>query len=423
MASTTSATDELRTQWMNPGDIFSLLLIVGGDVVQKAAARLAGVRIFGVHLSPVAFSFGWVAYGFMTLASALGHQKLMPEGEIPIKVIDCDTGYDRDNQAWVLSRLLRDREEKRINMFQRQANPPRNSAGTVDSTGEVSLLIDIFTLNDSDGPTSDPFWWFCWFIIICQQSLGIAAWARFGSWSIFMITIIGTILSVATASLPQWIKEKWPSRRVSSRHGKKVALTRGNGHRYIMLILCRQHSWDLEAMAAARPADIPITRWILGIFAVLWVLLLITVTGIKQYTWFLIGVGGLGMLQNVLAAALPCSSASLGININNTPDQTIVGYRYDKQIKDNLKDNEWATYNSLGAQNPSDAETEYYRRHGPEEVRDVMGAIMELEKYHQKAGASLLPIFFPGNLDYEPGFNINREIHFWRFASTAQPRP
>jgi hypothetical protein len=51
--------------------------------------------------------------GFMTPASALGHQKLTPEAEIPIKVINCDTGYDRDNQSWVLSRLLRDREERR----------------------------------------------------------------------------------------------------------------------------------------------------------------------------------------------------------------------------------------------------------------------------------------------------------------------
>ena len=69
---------ELLAQWQNPGDIFSLLLIIGGDIIQKAIARLAGVRLMGVHVNPVAFSFGWVAYGFMTLASALGHEKLMP---------------------------------------------------------------------------------------------------------------------------------------------------------------------------------------------------------------------------------------------------------------------------------------------------------------------------------------------------------
>lgn len=46
--STTEA--DLRGQWGNPRDILSLLLLVGGDVVQKAIAQLVGqhqVRPFG----------------------------------------------------------------------------------------------------------------------------------------------------------------------------------------------------------------------------------------------------------------------------------------------------------------------------------------------------------------------------------------
>ena len=48
----------LRDQWHNPSDIFTILLIIGGEVVQIAIAQLcAGPVSF---LAPVTFSFGWV---------------------------------------------------------------------------------------------------------------------------------------------------------------------------------------------------------------------------------------------------------------------------------------------------------------------------------------------------------------------------
>lgn len=47
---------ELSDQWKNPADVFSILLILGGDVVGRALAQLAGNRI-----TPVTFSFGrWI---------------------------------------------------------------------------------------------------------------------------------------------------------------------------------------------------------------------------------------------------------------------------------------------------------------------------------------------------------------------------
>jgi hypothetical protein len=45
--------DELSSQWKNPGDVFNVLLIIGGDVVARALAQLVGGR-----LTPVTFSFG-----------------------------------------------------------------------------------------------------------------------------------------------------------------------------------------------------------------------------------------------------------------------------------------------------------------------------------------------------------------------------
>lgn len=74
---------EIKAQWQNPGDIFSLLLLVGGDSVQKAIARLVGVPYklpftkAKIYVTPVAFSFGWVAYAFMSLSSVIGESKLM----------------------------------------------------------------------------------------------------------------------------------------------------------------------------------------------------------------------------------------------------------------------------------------------------------------------------------------------------------
>lgn len=45
--------DELREQWIQPSDVFSVLLLLGGDVVSRALAQLAGGPI-----TPVTFSFG-----------------------------------------------------------------------------------------------------------------------------------------------------------------------------------------------------------------------------------------------------------------------------------------------------------------------------------------------------------------------------
>lgn len=44
---------EFSEQWKHPSDVFSVLLILGGDVVARALAQLVGSRF-----TPVAFSFG-----------------------------------------------------------------------------------------------------------------------------------------------------------------------------------------------------------------------------------------------------------------------------------------------------------------------------------------------------------------------------
>jgi hypothetical protein len=47
------ASEQFRLQWSHPKDVFSILLILGGDIVGRALAQLAGG-----WLTPVTFSFG-----------------------------------------------------------------------------------------------------------------------------------------------------------------------------------------------------------------------------------------------------------------------------------------------------------------------------------------------------------------------------
>jgi len=49
----TSSNTSTPNRWGRPTDVFSVLLILGGDIVNKALAQLAGGNI-----TPVTFSFG-----------------------------------------------------------------------------------------------------------------------------------------------------------------------------------------------------------------------------------------------------------------------------------------------------------------------------------------------------------------------------
>lgn len=57
----------LENQWRNPSDILSVLMLLGPDIVQKAIAQTSGRAI-----TPVAFSFGWVAYAAASLLRVFG---------------------------------------------------------------------------------------------------------------------------------------------------------------------------------------------------------------------------------------------------------------------------------------------------------------------------------------------------------------
>ena len=300
----------IRETWKNPSDTLSILLIIGGDVVLKALAQLSGRAV-----TPVAFSFGWVTYSFNTLMAVLGDGRLMPPPDYAAKVINAKTGFVRDNRSWVLGRLFRD--------FKCPLEP------------DISLIITVFEAalpaTAQTIPERDWYWWSG--IITMGLQLGLAAipLGLYGDWTILTMTSAGTLLSLATGALPQWHYEKWACRRKTN---KIICITGGNGSRSVMVIFGAGVGLDLEDLAGAespmvnrRNNDVStpsifsphnafiFTQASCMLLAVLWIVFLITVTGMDQSAWYLLLVGGLGMVQNVVVAGAKRGISTSGIHL------------------------------------------------------------------------------------------------------------
>ncbi|OQN96510.1 hypothetical protein B0A48_17083 [Cryoendolithus antarcticus] len=307
---------EFWVQWKNPGDVFSVLLILGGDVVARALAQLVGSGI-----TPVAFSFGWVAYAVSAVVSAFGENKLMPLPDTSCKVINAKWGHTRDNTSWIIGRIVRDYDvwkeedvsEHLKTMLDAKDRCDREKANKeVPGSGDslrypirVGLCVSIYKAGEAQvgTPGYDFVYWLGFGISALQLGIAAIPCGVFGDWGIFLITVAGILLSYVTGSLPQWKEEKWACRVKSD---KDVILTRGNGSQHAILILGNRQGFDLEDLAAGQTniaVSAPMkTRLALTGLAALWILLLITAAGIKKNTWFLLAIGGVGILQNIFVA-------------------------------------------------------------------------------------------------------------------------
>ncbi|KAJ2995312.1 hypothetical protein NUW58_g1309 [Xylaria curta] len=476
-----ASAEALRTQWSNPADILSILLLIGGDIVQKAIAQLVGheVRLPGTRtylsIAPVAFSFGWVSYGFSNLLAAAGNMRLMPPSDLRSIVVNCSNGFVRENHSWVLGRLLRDHE-------MRHHVDPR-------STGEggraESIRIDIFHLGSRSSPSCDAIWWLGWATLVTQIIIAIIPGVFYGDWAIILVTLSGTTFAAVTCALPQWAEEKWATSSKLA-HDKVFCLTRGNGHLHIMVFIGSHGSQDLEVLATRTMGIRAETRWISFALAILWICLLITMSGLKDHTWFLISIGGLGMLQNILAAGVSREPRASNFHLTKFRSApTIIGrrqnYTDDTDANVNLEEDlqglshldAWASKEQrprvgrddglpplrelspmprwmismseedgvpswLKALRPdrvqraSSAQRGFRRfkhyirglyRLDTETTSDVIyavgvhGALMELEKWVPTAGLSMLQIFFPAGLQYhDEAIRDNVHKKFWKRA-------
>ncbi|KAF2996246.1 hypothetical protein E8E13_003753 [Curvularia kusanoi] len=389
MASRTDSTlSQLSTQFTNPSDVLSILLIIGGDIIQTALAQTAGDLV-----TPVCFSFGWVAYSFSTFVRVLGDGRLLPPPDYPAKVFNLRTSYVRENKNWIIGRILRDNE-----LF----------ANKTKQYTPYALRISIFVA----APRKPGFFgretrnvrtYGVWLLVSATQIfVALVPWFLDREWGVLLVTVSGILASLLTGTLPQWRLEKIPSRKKSN---KLIAITSGNGSRDIMIIDGAEEAIDLEELAGGEsprsdrmwqaskwfstailddngkkqyhkngyekrranmsmglPTGVWMTRFASFGFLVFWLVLLIMVAGLKTHSWYLVIVGSIGMLQNAALAAAARDPEMRGLPLVRVDTIT---------------------------------------------THSVMDGLMDLEATIKGAGAALLHEFFPGKLR-------KAEIEWWK---------
>ncbi|KIW68611.1 hypothetical protein PV04_04546 [Phialophora macrospora] len=324
-----------RDEWKSPSNYaFTILLLLGGDVVARALAQLAGGR-----LTPVAFSFGWVSYATSAVNSAIGEHKLMPDADTGCSLINGKNGSVRGNGSWVLGRIMRDyhwwmRDEikvkteqilKSAHQFDLEAEkkkPPhlqrpvaeRVQAGLVVSFWEASAT------KTAGKPGKDILFWSGISVSIVQLGVAAIPCGLYGDWGVLLITAAAIALCFITGSLTQWKVEKWACRQLDGKE-KVFVLTRGNGAQHAILIDSKGRGLDLEDLATGfANVDAPhitmSSRMIYAVLGVLWVLLLITSSALIDDAWYLIAVGGIGMLQNMFVAGWNRQPEALGVPLD-----------------------------------------------------------------------------------------------------------
>lgn len=384
-ATWTAAPEQFRAQWVAPGDVFSVLLILGADVIQLALAATSGAFPF----TPVAFSFGWVAYGIAALLGSLGENRLIRcAPEVSLRVFNLKSGHVRDNHSWLLGRLVATHSywqpkeaSKRLRITMQ--NPEMDS---IPESIEIDAALCVaiykpekngkaYTSRSHNGRFMtrgfrSALWWSGIGTSILQLGVAAIPFGLYHDWAIFITTFAGTILAYTTASLPQWALEKRHARQTKN---KPVALTTGNGSQEVIIVRSETETLDLEDLACGRaPRGMVSTRVSTFLLSVLWIALLITCTGIKENTWYLLAVGGLGILHNLVVAAVPRSPASLGLPLV-------------------LED------------------------HGVYKDCKVMLTLMKLELENPGYGKALVGEFFPGGLSDE-------EKEWWDLGMTERKR-
>ncbi|KAL7795496.1 hypothetical protein V8C43DRAFT_279245 [Trichoderma afarasin] len=352
--------NDFRDQWTNPSDIFSLLLLVGGDVIQKALAQFTLNRF-----RPMAFSFGWVAYAFSHLLFAVGNLKALPDPDCPCTITRASSmPTSSTNQSWLLGRLVRNHDYWSVPLIKEAIKAGRiseldtamyESMELFTRLNGLQIFVYKFVQSSPVNRSLSKDWpWFSGLITTLIQ-LGIAALPAglYGEWEILLITAGGTALAYATAHFSGY-NPFLSSRALSGR--AVFTLTEGNGSRTaIVFIKDTGIGVDLERLTRVEFTG---GNQILRIAAasvqlVFWVALLITVSGLKTHTWFMVAVGALGMMQNLVLAGAPRTPEALGMPVQL---EEVVG------------------------------------------LREVMDTLLELESKVPYAGKTLLPIYFPGRL-------------------------
>jgi hypothetical protein len=231
----------------------------------------------------------------------------MPQSDTSIVVIDTYSGHARDSRNWVLGRFIRDYND-RLDADVRDEEPhvPRDVehadghvAGAKDGT-ELrenakrqpfhGLCVGVYEV-DTDPPAEHgvPTLDWVWYsgLVVMAIQLGIAAvpWAVNGRWNVFLVTAAGNLMAVVGGSLSQWRSEKWACPKEG---GGNVAITEGNGSRSAVVILGKRGvglKFEVLARGTRLAPASPHTQMFTLMLALLWIVLLITVAGMKENRW------------------------------------------------------------------------------------------------------------------------------------------
>jgi hypothetical protein len=340
-----TTSSQLRSQWSNPRDIFSLLLLIGGDIIQKALSQFVGRKF-----KPVAFSFGWVSYAFTAVLFAVGSLKISPDPDCPSILVNCSSGYKRENQSWFLGRLLRSHKSWG-QRFEGHGEDLRSDDGRPHSFTVFVYEFKPNTREEVQGMPHNDWAWISGVAVMTLQ-LGIAAVPAglYHEWEILLITAAGALLGCVTGLANELSQGSYHARMHSK---KKIALTEGNGSSEALVFLGGGNGIDLEDLAATEGASSNITIVLSFTLMILWTALLITVTGLDTNTWYIIAVGGIGMIHNIIVAGGSRSPSAMGM---------------------------------------------HFRRCAVISTEKVMTTLMVLETQYPEIGKALVPIYFPGGL-------------------------
>ena len=365
-------TNSLKAQFRNPAETLGILLLIGGDIIQKAIAQLAGRRVV-----PVAFSFGWISYSFSLLLAVWGDGHLMPQPDCSAVVIDSRSGNTKQNESWVIGRLIRDLE-LHFNSGQNIAKGLGSKAFRIIKINAQNAWVKQLKNSSGDAvpdpPHHDTVWWSFLACAIVQLALALSPifMPNSSSWRILLVTCVGTLLAFIHGSLPQWKEEKYDCAMTPAGKEKTYIITRGNSHQYVFVIHIPAgvRSLNLEHLAVSRRIGIDNTMLVLTTFlAICWIMLLVSIGGLDRDTWFLLGVGAVGMLHNILVAGFKRKPAAHGIPL-------------DLEEVELLND----------------------------QKGNVMDGLKQAESKQKGLGLALLKVFFPGRL------NKDEEI-WWKDAT------
>ncbi|KAF7968405.1 hypothetical protein HWV62_30641 [Athelia sp. TMB] len=348
----------IKAQWTDPSDILTILTIIGGDIIQGALAQL--VSSHPRPFTPVAFSFGWVAYSFSAVLQAVGSRRLLPDPDCSCVLIDVSSGYPRDIKSWALARMVRDHE--------------------IPYDKTTGLTFTFFeTLPKQTGvPEHDWVYITGALTILLQLGIAVIPGALFGNWTILIVTFGGNLLAQAQAIVPQWRQELWRARPVDQGKQEVVCLTKGNGSAYVIVIKSAGHGLRLGDLAGAREIRLRSTVPFTFLMAVLWLVHLFTVQGVNQNSWYLLAVGGIGMVQNAFASGVRRKPSAHGFHIK---------------------------------------EVAKVHRH---KVWDALVAAEEIEK---KVGLCLVDTFFPGGLrSHEEAWVEQKKAEYAKEKSMRSPK-